>query len=960
MWKRGILAIAIIAIVCIIAYFVIAATQTYLAESSQWEQNLTAVQWSSATFGDINKDNLTDLILAGCKSVSQTTCNGYITKVYINNGTSLIDNTIWDSNLTGVNRASLALKDINNDGNLDLILVGCSSGGGNGDCSSRKAFVYINNGTTFNDNINWSTNITGIYYGSLALGDINNDGWSDLVITGSGISGNLVKVYLNNGTTFTSSYIWGQELTGMYMSSTTLGDINNDGNLDLILSGNAGSETTKVYLNNETSFAESTQWQQNLPSLDDTSFTLGDYDNDGYLDLTFIGHYTGDIHRIYENNGSSFILHAYEAWDGGTLTGIYDGSITYGDYNNDGKLDIAVTGHEGYTRIYDNNNSNFSRVETGISDLSYAGSIVWNDIDNDGDLDLLLTGWSSSSGEKALIYINNISLTQNNSIPYSPSTFDNHSLANGNIFLGWNNGSDNETISIGLYYNLRVGTTSKGNDIVSGIFGGSSNPVAGYFGNMMQRRNISLSGSRFTVGQTYYWSVQTIDTGLAKSAWSTEQTFNLSSDFTPPTITLNTPSSGLVTNQTTDILFNATVVDDYSVSNVSLYGNWSGSWHNNQTNESHTNSVNYFFKANLTEGEWLWGVRSCDNMSNCRGSNSTFRIDITYPIVNLMNPMNSGSQTSSNSITFTYNVSDVAINNCTLYLNGIENETDISVTVNTSQTFAENVPNGNYNWTIRCADAANNINTTANFSLTVSYTPDTTPPSTSSGGGGGGGGAISVMPKVSRIIASVAAGNNLIEFAESEKASVGIEEIMLNSATAASNVKLTIEKLTAMPEGIAASPSGDIYSYLQFNKTVLKDEDVKNAKITFTVSKDWIAKNNLDYNTIVLQRYTTKWNVLSTTYLKQNASNYYYESTTPGFSVFAITAEKKEIPAAGQESKLNKSEQEKEEVPMSPALEMPNQEQEKRSIWLWIIAPAALIATFAAIALSVMLKRKKK
>ena len=95
-------------------------------------------------------------------------------------------------------------------------------------------------------------------------------------------------------------------------------------------------------------------------------------------------------------------------------------------------------------------------------------------------------------------------LTTNNSIPYPPSTFQNYTIANGNVFLGWNNGSDNETTSLGLYYNLRIGTTNGGNDIVSGVFGASSRPTQGQFGNMMQRRNISLSGSRFSVGTTYF------------------------------------------------------------------------------------------------------------------------------------------------------------------------------------------------------------------------------------------------------------------------------------------------------------------------------------------------------------------------------------------------------------------------------------------------------------------------
>ncbi|HII15657.1 MAG TPA: hypothetical protein HA362_05070, partial [Nanoarchaeota archaeon] len=714
MEKRAFKVILVVLLVCITILYLVQGVG--LTENRQWAGNLTGMHHSALAVGDLNNDNMTDLILVGCTAGAATSCTSVGAYVYTNNGTSLNYNLTWSQNLTAVGRSSIAIGDIDNDGDLDVIIAGSS------DYSTADATrVYINNGTVLVANQSWQQNISNanVYGGSIALGDVNNDGRLDLAISGADNSG-YEGIYINNGSSFNKDYTWtpsglpnGGKSTGLMALSWA--DLDSDSKLDLIVMGSQSTTFyANVFINNGTSLVQNTTWEQNLlTAFGWPSITFGDYDNDGDMDMAYMGTRVGDKLRIYNNNKNGFSSNQTEADD--NLIGIFDGAVAFGDYDNDGDLDIAAMGKEPtYDRIYKNNNTLYVRdTNAGVdfqNDNLQQGSLLWNDIDNDGDIDIISTGKiGDTSIMNATIYINNATLTTNNSIPYPPLTFDNHSLANGDVFLSWNNGSDNQTLNAGLYYNLRVGTTSGGNNIVSGVFGSSSRPTAGYFGNMMQRRNISLSGSRFNIEQTYYWSIQTIDTGLAKSAWSTEQTFTLTSDFTPPVVTLNAPSEGLVTNQTQNIVFNATVYDDYNLTNVSLYGNWTGTWHLNTTNSSGINNTNYIFRANATEGNWLWGIRACDATSNCRGSNSTFRIDSTYPAVVLVSPANGTSQTSSNAVTFTYNVSDIAINNCTLYLNSAANETDISITVNTSQTFAENVPNGGYNWSVRCADAANNI-----------------------------------------------------------------------------------------------------------------------------------------------------------------------------------------------------------------------------------------------------------
>src|SRR3989338_5374965 len=136
-------------------------------------------------------------------------------------------------------------------------------------------------------------------------------------------------------------------------------------------------------------------------------------------------------------------------------------------------------------------------------------SQVFGDFDLDGDLDLVMTGYDGTVTEQSFVYINNIT-SPKNTVPDAPAVASlSASYSDGRLTLSWANASDNQTPTAGLYYNLRVGTTSGGHQIVTGVYGGGDDN--GYFGNMMQRRNITLNRN-LNPGDTIYWAVQTIDT----------------------------------------------------------------------------------------------------------------------------------------------------------------------------------------------------------------------------------------------------------------------------------------------------------------------------------------------------------------------------------------------------------------------------------------------------------------
>ncbi len=144
-----------------------------------------------------------------------------------------------------------------------------------------------------------------------------------------------------------------------------------------------------------------------LPAVSASSVAWGDYDNDGRLDILLTGYSSslGNIARVYHNDGGG----SFTAINAG-LPGVYQGSVAWGDYDNDGKLDILLSGYSSaygnIARVYHNDGGgSFSDVNAGLPGVNNS-SVAWGDYDNDGRLDILLAG-SSSTGNIARVYRNN-------------------------------------------------------------------------------------------------------------------------------------------------------------------------------------------------------------------------------------------------------------------------------------------------------------------------------------------------------------------------------------------------------------------------------------------------------------------------------------------------------------------------------------------------------------------------
>ena len=135
----------------------------------------------------------------------------------------------------------------------------------------------------------------------------------------------------------------------------------------------------------------------NLPGLIEGAMAWGDYDNDGRLDLFICGNTTTEgqgISKLYHNTGGGFddktsLLPA--------LPQLGSGAAAWADYDNDGRLDLMMTGGtllKRTSKLYHNTGSGFADQSSRLPDLPkvWNGSLAWGDYDNDGRIDLLLTG----------------------------------------------------------------------------------------------------------------------------------------------------------------------------------------------------------------------------------------------------------------------------------------------------------------------------------------------------------------------------------------------------------------------------------------------------------------------------------------------------------------------------------------------------------------------------------------
>ncbi|MGD1845953.1 MAG: FG-GAP-like repeat-containing protein [Salibacteraceae bacterium] len=196
---------------------------------------------SAAAFADIDGDNDQDLLITG---TTGTTLNNVSTKLYRNDGEGCFSSDT-NSNLIGSSSGAIAFMDMDGDADLDLFIVGYASG------AIPTSTLYTNDGTGLFTQVA-GTPFTGVAIGDIAIDDADDDGDIDILITGNAFPTAVTELYLNDGNGG-FSLLSGTPFSGAVVSSVALRDVDGDFDKDVIVSGllpgaGPGGFLTKVYL----------------------------------------------------------------------------------------------------------------------------------------------------------------------------------------------------------------------------------------------------------------------------------------------------------------------------------------------------------------------------------------------------------------------------------------------------------------------------------------------------------------------------------------------------------------------------------------------------------------------------------------------------------------------------------------------------------------------------------------
>ncbi|WP_439185450.1 FG-GAP-like repeat-containing protein [Carboxylicivirga taeanensis] len=499
--------------------FVFVAPTLTSAQFNVTSSNLRGLRNGDITFTDFDADGDIDVLMIG----DDIEANAF-SLIYLNDNLSFTESKI--SSFPPLMDGAFDWADYNNDGKMDLAIMGFSQTDG-----QLTTEIYTHDKEFLKTDIQ----LTGISRGGIDWGDYNNDGLADLLIAGQDAESNsTTKLFENHGTYFSEVEL--PNVEGVSFGDVKWADFDGDGLLDFIISGVQGQapETTapitKLYKNTGSGFEE--VLENTFIGVYETSIEWGDADNDGDLDVIITG-FTADNNgsTLYINEGTSFRIHETG------LPNVFEGFAKWGDYNNDNQLDILITGNSlespaEICAVYSNNNLTFEKVfeHTGIGQASGG----WADFNNDDYLDFIVMGQTESHEMLATVFINeggNESNAGNNTLKHATTTINNppstptslvSEVKDGKVKLSWGASSDDLTNPNSLSYSVKLFKEGQ-------LYISSQSNESG-------KRSIVAPGNAglqtFFISEklpngSYTWSVQAIDNSYSASPFSETYDFSI-------------------------------------------------------------------------------------------------------------------------------------------------------------------------------------------------------------------------------------------------------------------------------------------------------------------------------------------------------------------------------------------------------------------------------------------------
>ncbi|MCT4582895.1 MAG: FG-GAP-like repeat-containing protein [Flavobacteriales bacterium] len=287
---------------------------------------------------------------------------------------------------------------------------------------------------------------------SASWGDYDNDGYDDLFVPVNDITEPNI-LYHNNGDGTFSKVTTGAIVTDLGTSiSGTWGDYDNDGNLDLFVTNNVNS-TNKLYHNNGDGTFTSIQ---NNPVVDEGIYShsaaWADYNQDGNLDLVVSDFHSTHFNYLFKGDGQGGFTPDASSVVAQSATSAV--GVAWGDMDNDGDLDLFIANTNGENnQLFKNETGVFTEILTGavVTDGGNSVGGAWGDYDNDGDLDLYVTNSSiiepnffyENNGDGTFLKITNSIVVTNISNSHGASWIDFDNDADLDLIVANNQGNKN-------------------------------------------------------------------------------------------------------------------------------------------------------------------------------------------------------------------------------------------------------------------------------------------------------------------------------------------------------------------------------------------------------------------------------------------------------------------------------------------------------------------------------------
>jgi len=347
--------------------------------------------FNTIDFVDIDSDGDIDIIQTGKNPVG-----GRVGKIYTNDGLGNFKLLPFNQ-IQAVLKSDVAWGDLNGDGRIDLIISGSTTIDENPTAFTK---IYFNTGGVDSKIVfSSSDQLTYFYDSAVAVSDIDNDNDLDIMISGWTGSERLTELYTNNGSGI-FSLVTSSPFTALAAGTINFSDVDGDTDFDVLIAGDTGpGQTTELYLNDGAgNFALTTD---SFIDIRNNDIEFADIDNDGDEDIMITG-WNDNINerftRLYKNNGLGiFSAHAIT-----TFTPLSSSDIAFSDINNDGFIDVFICGNNNssatQTDLYVNDGSgNFTLTSNSLTDVGNS-AIASGDVDGDGDNDVVISGWADDMG----------------------------------------------------------------------------------------------------------------------------------------------------------------------------------------------------------------------------------------------------------------------------------------------------------------------------------------------------------------------------------------------------------------------------------------------------------------------------------------------------------------------------------------------------------------------------------